>query len=90
MEQAFGQQLSKVSEEIAERVHFVAGDMLQDIPSGFDTYLIKHALHDWNDAQASAIIRNIAAAMQSSAHLLIIEGIKRPQHQDHVLMHPSL
>ncbi len=86
MEQAFGQQLSKVSEDIAKRVHFVAGDMLENIPSGFDTYLIKHALRDWNDAQAGAISRNIAAAMQPSARLLIIEGIKRPQHQDHVLM----
>lgn len=83
---AFEQQLAKSPDALVKRACFMAGDMLQSIPSGFDTYLIKHALHDWDDAKAGAIIKNIATAMQPPARLLIIEAIKRPQHSHHVLM----
>ena len=54
------------------RVSFVAGDFLAptlaatQLPLGQQTYLIRHVLHDWTDAEVVGILRNVRAAMLAS------------------------
>jgi SAM-dependent methyltransferase len=72
----------KVAEAgLAVRCQVVAGDFFASVPEGADAYLIKHVIHDWNDEQATAILRNIRRAMKPGARLLLAEGVY-PAHID--------
>jgi hypothetical protein len=55
------------------RCSCVAGDFLQSVPKGGDLYLLSHILHNWNDEQAVAILRNCRSAMHAAARLLVLE-----------------
>ena len=45
------------------------------MPAGAEAYVLKGVLHDWEDAEALAILRNVRAAMGAGARLLVIERI---------------
>jgi hypothetical protein len=47
--------------DLEDRVEFVAGDFFQAVPSA-DAYLLKHILHDWNDAECIDILSTIREA----------------------------
>jgi hypothetical protein len=36
---------------------------------------LKHVIHDWNDEDAAAILRNVRAAAAPGAKLLVVEGL---------------
>lgn len=58
-----------------------AGDFFADpLPPG-DTYLVMDVLHDWADAEATAILAAIRRAAPGDAKVLVIEGIL-PEHLD--------
>jgi len=58
-----------------------AGDFFVDpLPAG-DTYLVMEVLHDWADAEATAILAAIRRAASEDAKVLVIEGIL-PEHLD--------
>jgi SAM-dependent methyltransferase len=63
---------------LSGRCEVAAGDFFRAVPEGADAYLLKHVIHDWNDAQAAAILRNVRRAMQPGARLLIAEGVYPP------------
>jgi len=60
---------------LSERCDAVAGDFFQAVPGGADAYLLKHVIHDWNDEDAAAILRNCRKAMAPGAKLLVAEGV---------------
>jgi SAM-dependent methyltransferase len=62
---------------LADRVEFVGGDFLQEVPSGGDLYLIKGVLHDWDDEPAARILANCHRAANPDSTLLSFEGIVR-------------
>lgn len=62
---------------VGDRCDRVAGDFFESVPKGADGYLISNVLHDWDDDQALAILRNIAGAMGSEATLLIAEWVSQ-------------
>jgi hypothetical protein len=84
--QAWGALPSKSS----SRVSFAPGNFLAStlaetgLPLGQPTYLIRHVLHDWTDAEVLAILRNVRAAMVASVtripgqKLLVCEMLVRP------------
>jgi hypothetical protein len=57
------------------RIEIAAGSFFDTMPAGHDAYLLKHVIHDWNDADASAILRVCRKAMSARATLLIVEGV---------------
>jgi SAM-dependent methyltransferase len=64
---------------LATRCRCVSGDFFAHAPAGGDLYLLKHVLHDWDDARANRILSNVARAMSPGARLLIIEqGVSPP------------
>ena len=63
------------AEGVAERCSVVAGDFLESIPEGADAYLMKHIIHDWDEASAINILKNCRRAMASDARLLLIEEV---------------
>jgi SAM-dependent methyltransferase len=60
---------------VAGRCKLVAGNFFEGVPAGADAYLLKHVLHDWDDARATEIISNCRKAMARSATLLIVERV---------------
>jgi hypothetical protein len=63
------------SHGVAERVRFVGGNVRAGIPVEADLYLLKGALQQWDDANASAILEACRKAMAPHAKLLIIERV---------------
>lgn len=51
------------------------GNFFESVPSGAGLYILKNVLHDWKDAEATLILKNIAAAMLPGSRLLVIEAI---------------
>jgi SAM-dependent methyltransferase len=60
---------------MTDRIDFVGGSFFTDIPAGADAYLMKHVIHDWDDEQAAAILKNCRRAMAPEGKLLIVEGV---------------
>ena len=61
---------------LARRCQRVAGDFFTDpLPAGADLYLLKKVIHDWDDAQAVAILQGCARAMSPASRLLLIEPV---------------
>ncbi|MGH8444304.1 MAG: methyltransferase [Solimonas sp.] len=58
---------------LAGRLDFVAGDFFAAVPAGARLYLLKQILHDYDDAAALRILRNLAAAAARGAALWVIE-----------------
>jgi hypothetical protein len=60
---------------LADRCKVEGGNFFAQVPSGGDVYLLKHVIHDWDDARAAAILRNCRRAMDARAKLLVVEGV---------------
>jgi hypothetical protein len=57
------------------RLELAGGSFFEQVPSGHDAYLLKHVIHDWNDADAIRILKVCRKAMAAQATLLIAEGV---------------
>ena len=64
--------------ELPKAITAVAGSFFDSVPSGGDTYVLKHILHDWDDDKASAILRRCHEAMRPGSTLLVVEMIVSP------------
>jgi hypothetical protein len=60
---------------LAGRMRCVGGDFRAAVPAGGDVYVLAQILHDWDDEQATAILRRCRQAMPAQASLLILEQI---------------
>ncbi len=60
---------------LSARVELVAGDFFEDVPAGGDLYVLKHILHDWDDARALRIIRSCHRAGSPGSTLLVVERL---------------
>lgn len=60
---------------IAERVRLAATDFFESVVAGGDCYVLKHVLHDFSDAECSAILRNIRAVLPDDGRVVIIESV---------------
>ncbi len=58
---------------VADRGGFRAGDFFAALPAGYDCYFLKFVVHDWDDARASAILRNCAKVAAGGATVLLLE-----------------
>lgn len=63
---------------VADRCTVVPGDFFESVPAGADTYLLKLVLHDWDDARAGRILRNIRDGIAADGRLVIVEAVMPP------------
>jgi hypothetical protein len=63
------------------RVDVHGGDFFAGVPAGADVYLCKHVLHNWGDARAVELLRNVAAAMEPGGRILAIETVLSPDER---------
>ena len=59
---------------MGDRCTYVGGDMFREVPSA-DAYLMKHVLHNWNDAACGQILSTMHRAAPQNGKVLIIERI---------------
>ena len=63
---------------LSHRCNVFAGDFFAAVPAGYDAYVIKSVLHDWDDSQAAQILRQCRDAMPSHGRVLVIEIVVYP------------
>ncbi|WP_067814864.1 methyltransferase [Actinomadura kijaniata] len=58
---------------VSDRITTAAGDFFEAVPAGADLYLACMILHDWNDEQATRILRAIHTAAPPGARLQLMD-----------------
>jgi hypothetical protein len=53
----------------------VRGDFFSSVPDGYDLFLMKFILHDWDDENVLQILRNVRSAAGNHSRLIAIEQI---------------
>ena len=64
-----------IMKNFAARCNVEAGSFFDHIPAGYDAYLMKLVLHDWNDMQCMTILNSCSNAMHKDSKLLIVEAL---------------
>jgi hypothetical protein len=59
----------------ASRIQFTTGDFFVSVPTGGDAYIMKHIIHDWDDARAITILQNIRKSMNPGGRVLLVEAL---------------
>jgi hypothetical protein len=59
----------------SDRCCFEATDFFRSVPQGADGHLLKFVLHDWNDEECAAILKNCRAAIAPGGRLMALEII---------------
>lgn len=63
------------------RCRSVSGSFFEAIPVVADVYFLRHILHDWNDTQCSAILRNLAAVAAATSRIIVGESLIEAPNQ---------
>jgi hypothetical protein len=61
--------------DLGERGSVVAGSFFESVPEGGEAYLLKWIIHDWEDEEAVAILRNVR---RNDGALLLVERVVEP------------
>lgn len=70
-------------EGTADRVELVSGDFFESVAAGGDLYIMKHIIHDWNDASSVKILQSIHRAMRGDGKLLLVEMVVPEGNEPH-------
>jgi hypothetical protein len=65
---------------VADRAEFVPGSFFDPLPEGRDVYIVSRVLTDWNDADATRILRRCAEAAGGHGRILIVEVLAGEDH----------
>ncbi|WFE30118.1 methyltransferase [Solwaraspora sp. WMMD791] len=60
---------------LQDRSECVGGDFFTSVPADGDVYVLSWTIHDWNDRDAIAILRNIRSAMREDGQLIVIDEV---------------
>ena len=66
---------------VADRCRVVGGSFFDAVPEGGDAYVLSNILHDWEDDEATAILRSCRRAMAGDGTLLAIERKVLPPNE---------
>lgn len=56
-----------------DNFEFIEGNFFESITSGYDVYTMKNVIHDWNNEQALAILKNVRKAISDSGMLVVLD-----------------
>ncbi len=60
---------------VASRARFIPGDFFESVPKGYDCYLLKYIIHDWDDPHALSILESCAAAADVGSEIILLERV---------------
>jgi predicted O-methyltransferase YrrM len=66
---------------LQDRCQLIGGDFFRSVPAGADAYLMRHIIHDWDDAHARLILENCQTVMSPGSKLLLVESVIPPGNE---------
>jgi O-methyltransferase domain/Dimerisation domain len=60
---------------VAERCELVGGSFFESVPAGGDAYVMKWIIHDWDDEDATRILRCVRAAIPPTGRLIVFDRV---------------
>ena len=63
---------------LADRCTVEPINFFEAVPAGGDAYLMKHIIHDWDDARSVTILKNCHRALNGKGKLLLAETVMLP------------
>jgi len=60
---------------VADRCEVVGGSFFESIPAGGDAYVLKWIIHDWNDTDATRILRTGPAAVPRTGRRIVFDFV---------------
>jgi O-methyltransferase domain/Dimerisation domain len=78
-----GAQPAVQASDVADRCELAAGDFFQSVPEGGDAIIMKWIVHDWNDEQSIAIMKNCHRALPENGKLILIEAVVPEGNEPH-------
>ena len=63
---------------LSARCEVMCGDFFRSVPAGCDAYILKHVLHDWDDARCETILSRCRDAMALGGRVLVVEMVVPP------------
>jgi hypothetical protein len=61
--------------DVADRCEVLGGDFFASVPAGADAHILKWIIHDWNDDQSVAILKNSHRALAENGKLILVEAV---------------
>lgn len=71
--------------ELKTRIQTYSGDFFKHIPEGYDIYLLKNVLHNWNEPSCGEILNNIAQSLENGRLLIIEPLVEREESSPRLL-----
>ncbi len=68
---------------ITDRCQIVGGNFFESVPEGADAITMKWIIHDWNDDQSIAIMKNCHRALPANGKLILVEAVVPPGDEMH-------
>jgi hypothetical protein len=78
-----GAKASMQKSDVTDRCQLVAGDFFKAVPEGGDAIVMKWIIHDWNDEQSVAIMKNCHHALPENGKLILIEAVVPETSEPH-------
>src|SRR5260370_4505278 len=68
---------SQLNADIASRLEYIGGDMFDAVPAA-DVYIMKHIIHDWDDARCIRLLRNCHRSMEGEGRVVCVDAVLPP------------
>lgn len=62
---------------VAGRLEYVGGNMFAAVPPA-DVYVMKHIIHDWEDDECAALLRNCRQSMTGNGRVVCVDSVVPP------------
>lgn len=69
--------------DVADRCQLLSGDFFKSVPEGGDAIAMKWIIHDWNNEQSVAIMKNCHRALPADGKLILIEAVVPATSEPH-------
>lgn len=66
---------------LSARCELKSGDFFDGVPEGADLHLLKQIIHDWDDEQATKLLRNCHRTLAPNGTLLMVEMVIPPDNR---------
>ncbi|MGI0490738.1 methyltransferase [Alkalinema pantanalense CENA528] len=63
---------------VADRCQLIAGSFFEPLPTGANAYILKHIIHDWDDARSIEILKQCRTALADNGKVLVVEQVIPP------------
>jgi hypothetical protein len=75
---------------VADRCELIGGSFFESVPAGGDAHVLKWIIHDWNDVDATRILRTVRAAVPRTGRLIVFDRVLLERVREGDALHQPL